>query len=1122
MPTLLFPNVDAVRRALAGGTVPAPIWRRPAVVGFAPDGRVWLKPAAALPRESAVALARLGAAMRGESEIELAEEVGSWLELVPLIPVPVDPADRPSTVLFDVHDPAQLPSLIAGAHRLGAGKTGIRFTEPPSPTAAGGSRALTTIASPPFHTLLRAAPHAYAEQRPRVWVEVGWRHPLAEMIHPPDDQIVLLRSPRSWEFRADGPFTFGPESFSLPGRPPVSDRPAEMTLPVPLRLTRNQARDAAELWVLRDRPTDQLRALAEQTDDRLLARLNVAIGMANGKQIVALRARPGRGGPPVLVLDALPCSPYLRLSNLYLPVDTRLRPPLRRDAVRRLLADDAELIVWLEPGESGMFTVHSLPATAFRPFDEVIVYSQENAPQSLSTVTIESSFDLPSFITGDRTAPSARRRPWPPSEVPEAESEPLSSRPGVLSRIVRWFTPGPAAPPVRRPITPPVADEPPRPLDVRDDRRRALEDRLLSAVNSPERPDGADVWPELARLYAASNRPGDATVCWLNALWESDEPPHDWSLDWLRAETDLLRENGADADWQRRLQAEPTPDVVRAVAAALANPHPSQVLVDALPQVQRLLDQHDGRLPVRAAWLARLGLSRLSGGDVVGLARSRDRLLERLHDHGLSADLDLPAALRFAEQGAGERVDRVRDWLIGAREVIHRWIEAPPAGAAVGLRTAQDPRLQPFGRGSSAGPTRAYADLILAWGLARLGDRGPSEELLGHARGVLAPLDAAHNFLLDAFAYRISQAREGRTGGPLPAELLARLVALREQERTDRVARERLLLVKVQHLLQHSRILEPGERVDAFREGWLDPQTDAGHEFAGLRYVTDREELANRLLPVVASAGRNPERLPAVLAEALDLAPRLGESIADGILQRLLGALGSWTFAGSPERVTAEVTAVERGLFVAAHFDRAAAVKRLVASLDRLLQARRAEESRPVEDALLNLVGEGLRGLRRLGLRAEADRLLERIAAWPPTPRRMLTLAGGWFYVGRDGPATEILDGGRRLLFAPTAAVEGQQTDLACAYAAALGHAPVRLALERVQELFTRLNGITDNLVTNTHYSLAKLRLVEAAVRAVVTDDFALGPAVRRWLDDDEYRVRRRIHRDVRALIGPG
>ena len=59
-----------------------------------------------------------------------------------------------------------------------------------------------------------------------------------------------------------------------------------------------------------------------------------------------------------------------------------------------------------------------------------------------------------------------------------------------------------------------------------------------------------------------------------------------------------------------------------------------------------------------------------------------------------------------------------------------------------------------------------------------------------------------------------------------------------------------------------------------------------------------------------------------------------------------------------------------------------------------------------------------------------------------------------------------------------------------------------------------------DRAFTNTHFSLAQLRLVEAAVLAVVNDDFALGPVARRWLDDDEYLVRRRIHADVRALLG--
>ena len=316
------------------------------------------------------------------------------------------------------------------------------------------------------------------------------------------------------------------------------------------------------------------------------------------------------------------------------------------------------------------------------------------------------------------------------------------------------------------------------------------------------------------------------------------------------------------------------------------------------------------------------------------------------------------------------------------------------------------------------------------------------------SRGVLSPLDDAHNFLLEGFAVRITQALEGRTGGPLPAPLLVRLGELRE--------RDQMLAFKVDRLRQFSGILEPVERVRAFDEAWLDPQAHGPtRDLAGLRYITDREELADRLLPIVAAAGRDLKSLPGVLATALDLAPRLGQDLANGMVERLLGAIIDWKFDGPPEQVAAEVAAVERGLFVAAHFDRTAAVQRLVSSLGRLLEARRGDsgESQPVEDALLRTVGQGLRGLRRLGLRFEADRLLDRLGewvapggdvaaehrrrpqAWPQTLRRLLTLAGGWFYVGRDGPATQVLDEARRLLFSREVIAESRRrhvVDLAC------------------------------------------------------------------------------------------
>jgi len=43
--------------------------------------------------------------------------------------------------------------------------------------------------------------------------------------------------------------------------------------------------------------------------------------------------------------------------------------------------------------------------------------------------------------------------------------------------------------------------------------------------------------------------------------------------------------------------------------------------------------------------------------------------------------------------------------------------------------------------------------------------------------------------------------------------------------------------------------------------------------------------------------------------------------------------------------------------------------------------------------------------------------------------------------------------------------------------------------------------------------------LVETAVRAVVSDDFALGPQVRAWLDADELAVRRRIRDELKQVM---
>src|SRR5207244_3996680 len=92
-------------------------------------------------------------------------------------------------------------------------------------------------------------------------------------------------------------------------------------------------------------------------------------------------------------------------------------------------------------------------------------------------------------------------------------------------------------------------------------------------------------------------------------------------------------------------EKQPSTDDVRRVAAIAARA-PSPLAKDP-HRVTRWLDDHDSELDARSLWLARVGLARLAGGDALGLAQARDRILARLAG-GLPVERELPAFLRFA------------------------------------------------------------------------------------------------------------------------------------------------------------------------------------------------------------------------------------------------------------------------------------------------------------------------------------------------------------------------------------------------------------------------------------------------------------------------------------------
>ncbi|HXD85189.1 MAG TPA: hypothetical protein VN641_01765, partial [Urbifossiella sp.] len=717
---LLFPNADTLKLALASSIVGHEVTLAPATLSTDAHGRFYVEPSIDLSRTTAKNLDRIGVKGSKRHGSTSPEPVANWLQIVPLQKVsgtPVLASQAP--VLFELESADDLPVLVSEMLRLGNDKQSLRWFE-----AECASRVLLRVLGPPYYTLLRALDRttagtvrAYREAAPRVWIELGFSHPFAAQIKAPDDQFLLLRSPRHWLFLDDAPFqdVYDILQFQVPQLPAgwsETTPPQKMT--VPLKLAAGNAADVPELWVLRDNALAQLDEFVRDSDQKLTQRLTFAIASdAEGKLLAVLRTRPSKLAPPILALEnAIGFKPIWKLNNLYVPVGKRLHPTLRRDIVRHLLAPKDDEIVWLQPDGVGGFTPVSIPDNSFHTFDEWVKYWIEKEKARLDVWVKATRFDFEQFICKDAGSPIPKPSA-PEQEPPVREDEPRPAKP--IGKPARG-KPGAAPVPVAELI---AAPEPP-PASHWRIQREGLEEKFLAIEGPLDDPERRELWPQLASANAGEGNQNEAAICWLNALWYGLAGTS--VEDWVRAEYGITGQLDAK-EFDRKLTAKnPSVENTRAVVAgflgsANRNPVPPW-LPERLPAIQRYLEAHEAALPVRAVWLAGLHLARLAGADVLGLARVRDRLLQRLLEEGLRAERDLPLFLRYAGLKDAARLRLVRDKVAEIHRVVRAWIEQwieklPALERAAERREQEKKKIQ---------QNFAYVDLLFSFALARLGE----------------------------------------------------------------------------------------------------------------------------------------------------------------------------------------------------------------------------------------------------------------------------------------------------------------------------------------------------------------------------------------------------------------
>jgi cellulose synthase operon protein C len=1152
---LKFPNISTLRLALTSGVVPPAVALVPASAGYDEQESLWVETAANLSRSTQNELKKLGVQVARASGSTAIADVSCWPELLPL-QVDSGRVDRPEQTpyLFDLASGEELSHFVSEMLRLGNDRQSYRWLDPspPTPLPSGERseepRVLLRVIGPPYYTLLRvldrngneAGPRAFLERAPRVWVELGWTHPLVEHLKPAAGQLLFLQPPGRWTTIDEQPFhdIYDVLEFPLPNIP---SRYQEGQLPAKITVTptlkKGGSTDNEEMWVVTDNPLETVNEFVQNEDEKRLQRLLFAVGEKDGKLTIVLRARPSKLPPLDLKLKAQGYRPFSKMPNLFLPVGTYLHPKLRRDMVRNLFAEDPNILTWLARNDDGSCVPHCLAENAFRPLSEWVEYVLDHDRQPLQAWVQAAQFEFESFICDDEEQDKPKK---PPSDrVRDRKKgrdggDEAAGDAALFEYVDKSRKPDEPAPALDAFSAIPTAT--PNELQVQ---LRAVEEKFMALPGGLDTPERQQLWRELAGLNMALGDAENAGICWINALWNQDQVPAGWKWNWFRAEAAAVPNfserglphnrswvtaitlasektgevSGDDLDRLFALE-EPKQTDVRALAAyvvwASGRTPVSAALVARLQPVQHFLEKNEQRLPVRAAWLAWSHLVQLARGDVLALARTRDRLLERLFHNGLRPEMDMPNFLRFAGQPGGTRFRGVREWFLKMYNLARKWSELAE------------------NQGVEKTQTAVYIDLLFAFGLARLGEHDPSRELLNNAREALAGgSNQSHLFLFNAFEYRIKQALDGRpANGALPPHMMEEL---EEMERMERYV--------VDRMRERSRILEPDTTLNPYRH-WAARMNDLETSLVELADIFDRQEVSERVARLWAeqkkSASGNENRAK-ILQKSLEIAPRISEEFGRDLLEKVTAVFDALPKAPDVSTFIERAKLLERALFVAAHFDRLEHIQPLIERFRALLEAQDAERA---VSAIDELAGRCLRGLRKLGMRDEIDHLLTMMAklvlggqelkaltakatARPAELRALLHVASGWFYFGRNTQAEPVMQAARSLLMQKQLDPK-EKTALAAVYAATLGQAPRETAQKRLEELFTHVEGVKDTFTTAKYYYRSQLDVVEAVVLAVVSDDFTMGVQARRWLDDDEFVVRRRIHRDLKALMAHG
>lgn len=921
------------------------------------------------------------------------------------------------------------------------------------------------VSGPPYYSVLRVLDGSSTKTRAfipsgSVWVEVGCTHPLSLFVKPPvaDSGKKLVLIPRDtnspWFRLPDGPWTALNTQVDVELVPAQNEATKPASKPqrrLSVPLRLGRSINKQPCFWINTDP-DAVDKLIQDLPEAISSQLDLCVLADTG--VTLFRTRIGSRNTSGMSPE-LPGQAFTNLSGIpgmYVPVGQAIEPPMRIERLQQLLNVPRDSEGWVQMDPAtGKLSVHYVPSENFVRLDEWVDYLMDRDADILNSWVASASFQFDGLKI-----------------IQNVQHDPTD---GTGPRTPRGGGGGGRASGPRDPVAIPA----PNPQAVVRPPVQAIRvdltpDAAALAVANSERAflaldsNGDDqihteMWAELGGLYARADRTREAGLAWGRAAWSGQ-------ADMVTAfHTAMQNQNGPVA----RILTNQTPnrEQVRTVAAAIISNN-----LPVTDSVRTYIQTHGAVLDLRTWWMTEQALSRDSQTgqvDRVAMARARDRMFTELQ-HGLPVSRELPAFLRFSGVGSaahlGEPLEKIRNQFMTVKRNKHQ-LEAAPA------------------------LTGAYTDLVFAWGFARLGIVDRAVELRDAALAAVPQGDAIHGFCSAGLAARIQQALDGEpVQVPLPANIVAMMQALTKFDQ-----------YKINRFRQACRILEPQETLDPILQ-YADTNVNPWDAtFRNLRGMTDGEQLSLALQGLVTTHNTNIQVLDGVLNFIPVLSGTLLVSCLDGVIaqiNQLTDAAQIVPLATKALCVASQARAETQGV----------AMCNLVTRT--MPQLPNGASNPLVAQHLSNVLGS----FRRMGRTEETRPLLDALMATATAdiPAR-LGLAAGLLAVSREADAQPMLDAGWARLNQKPPLPERMQ--ISRGLAAAQAFTTPEVAVTVLNRLFPMVEHVTDSYNTNSHYAISLIEYAEILVQSVCHEELSLGDKGRRIVEEDEYLLRQRVHRDM-------